>query len=195
MDDNYYERMLYSRTTRGFSLAELLLALLILGSIATFTIPKVITASNNSKKHAIIKESIATLNEVTYLGVITIELQPNTVDSYYTSKINAVKACPNDAVAEGCWLASVPSALASDRTEPGVVMHNGSWIAGFESFSDNIEHITMDWNGATGPNLEGDDQICLRVVFGPNAGDRPGTVVAKPDNPTSVSMFKTIFSQ
>ncbi|MEB3286156.1 MAG: prepilin-type N-terminal cleavage/methylation domain-containing protein [Vampirovibrionales bacterium] len=46
---------------KGFTLAELLIALAILGVIATFTIPKVLTAQANSKNNAIAKEA-ATLS-------------------------------------------------------------------------------------------------------------------------------------
>ena len=45
----------------GFTLAELLIALLILGEIATFTIPKIITAQANTKYNAIAKEDLSTV--------------------------------------------------------------------------------------------------------------------------------------
>jgi prepilin-type N-terminal cleavage/methylation domain-containing protein len=41
---------------RGFTLAELLIALLIVAEIATFTIPKVLTSSANSQNKSIAKE-------------------------------------------------------------------------------------------------------------------------------------------
>jgi prepilin-type N-terminal cleavage/methylation domain-containing protein len=44
---------------KGFTLAELLIALAILGVIATFTIPKVITAQQNSTYNAKAKEAIS----------------------------------------------------------------------------------------------------------------------------------------
>jgi prepilin-type N-terminal cleavage/methylation domain-containing protein len=46
---------------KGFTLAELLIALLIIGEIATFTIPKVLTAQQNNQYNAIAKETISTL--------------------------------------------------------------------------------------------------------------------------------------
>lgn len=46
----------------GFTLAELLIALAILGVFATFTIPKILTAQQNSQKSAAAKEVIAAVS-------------------------------------------------------------------------------------------------------------------------------------
>lgn len=48
---------------RGFTLAELLIALAILGVIATFTIPKVLTAQQNQQKIAAATETLAMVSE------------------------------------------------------------------------------------------------------------------------------------
>ena len=50
----------YSRP--GFTLAELLIALVILGVIATFTIPKVLVTQQNQRSVAIAKEDMAALS-------------------------------------------------------------------------------------------------------------------------------------
>lgn len=47
------------KSVLGFTLAELLIALLILGEIATFTIPKIITAQANGRYNAVAKETIS----------------------------------------------------------------------------------------------------------------------------------------
>lgn len=46
-----------SRVYLGFTLAELLISLAILGVIATFTIPKIIKAQQDAKFNAIAKEA------------------------------------------------------------------------------------------------------------------------------------------
>lgn len=48
----------------GFTLSELLVALAILGVIATFTIPKVLEGSNSSRYNAIVEEAAASLSAI-----------------------------------------------------------------------------------------------------------------------------------
>ena len=52
-------KTLILRHFTGFTLAELLIALVILGIMATFTIPKVLQSQTNEKRIAISKETIA----------------------------------------------------------------------------------------------------------------------------------------
>ena len=49
-------------TSTGFTLAELLIALAILGVIATFTIPKILTSQANSQRNAIAKEVMSMIS-------------------------------------------------------------------------------------------------------------------------------------
>jgi prepilin-type N-terminal cleavage/methylation domain-containing protein len=51
-----------ARASKGFTLAELLIALAILGVIATFTIPKILSSSQNGQNTSIAKEVGAMVN-------------------------------------------------------------------------------------------------------------------------------------
>jgi len=180
----------------GFSLAELLLALLILGQIATFTIPKVLTAQQNAQKMATFRQEIATLSELAYLGVLQGKLSADNVYEYYRDNMNYIKKCTTNSTTQGCWDAVQGDGIGSaNDTEPGFVAHSGASVVGFDN-GGTVEHEQMiiDWNGAKGPNLHGDDQIYLRIMFEDFGGAKAGTVVAKPDEPLSVALYNSIFA-
>jgi prepilin-type N-terminal cleavage/methylation domain-containing protein len=63
--------------TRGFTLAELLIALAILGVIATFTIPKVLQSQQDTKAKAVAKELASAVS-----GAFMAYKQQRTVDQY-----------------------------------------------------------------------------------------------------------------
>lgn len=193
------------RDQSGFSLAELLLVLLILGNIATFTIPKVLSAQQSSQKEAVIKETIAALSEVTYIAMVTndSELTPANFYDYYSTRINAVKLCDGDMDAQGCWDWDFGSPDAFQFH--GFVMHNGAVLGSFNNCCDlsgdqegNL--ITMDWNGADGPNIFGDDQFDLIISWGsetitawPGETYKPGTVGPNQASAASVALFNEVF--
>lgn len=183
----------------GFTLAELLIALAIMGVIATFTIPKVLSSQNNAKKNALFREAIAALNDATYAGVQDHSLVKGASfwndDTYLLNSINAYKKCANASVG-GCWTVAEPSGV-NQITQPGVVLHNGVAIAGFGPSPITQDHnqVIIDWNGAELPNVEGDDQIVVRLCYGSCfSGQRTGTVIGDPLYPTSVTLFNDIFT-
>jgi prepilin-type N-terminal cleavage/methylation domain-containing protein len=173
--------------SKGFTLAELLIALAILGEIATFTIPKILSSQQNSQRIAVFKETIGALSEITYYGYLQGDLTTSNVTSYYASKLNTVKICSTNSFTQGCW--SHPGG----DTEPGFVLHNGATLTGFNNTGPG-NGISMDWNGAAGPNIEGQDIIQLQICFGSPCwyGARAGTVWTY--SATSETMFQTIFN-
>lgn len=145
----------------GFTLAELLISLAILGIIATFTIPKVLNSQADSQRVSVFKECYSVLSEVLYNSrLYNADLSTDTaVKNYFTSSINAVKLCPNDQLAEGCCTASMAYCNAG---EGAVVMHNGAIIYSINLETNKISPI-IDWNGEEGPNQQGEDILILMV--------------------------------
>jgi prepilin-type N-terminal cleavage/methylation domain-containing protein len=66
---------MFGKHRTGFTLAELLIALAILGVIATFTIPKVLYAQQNAKYNAIAKEAMSTISaayqQAQFAGIVS----------------------------------------------------------------------------------------------------------------------------
>jgi type II secretory pathway pseudopilin PulG len=58
--------LLRKRLASGITMVELLIALLILAEIATFTIPKVLTATGMNTRYAEAQEVLATMTDLTY---------------------------------------------------------------------------------------------------------------------------------
>ncbi len=145
---------------KGFTLAELLVSLLILGEIATFTIPKILASQQNGMKKAILKETIATLEQIKY-EEIDIGGSTDSSTNIFLDNINAVKVCKTNTQTQGCY---------SYNTYPGAVLHNGAILASFDGWVPNwgspgcyVDGILIDWNGDSGPNLDGDDRLSLII--------------------------------
>jgi prepilin-type N-terminal cleavage/methylation domain-containing protein len=163
-----------SDSSLGFTLAELLIALAILGVIATFAIPKVLLSQANQKRNAVLKEVIGMLSDIEYQGWITKQVTTSTqFQSWYFSKINAVKLCNSNSLSEGCWTSAQGDPAPSARNEPGVILANGAYVVGMDSDpgdDDGAGHVSntilIDWNGPDGPNLTGQDQLSVYVCYG-----------------------------
>lgn len=159
-------RNLRSPRKDGFTLSELLIALAILGIIAIFTIPKILMTTQDSRKQAILKETLATIMQIQQDGMRAGQLTPSNNDVYFKSKLNAIKIC-TQATTEGCWT----SAAFGNTNEDGAQLANGAQLAGFDNGTDYgsgrwANAITIDWNGSAGPNLIGDDIIKVWYCYG-----------------------------
>lgn len=190
----------WTKPEKGFTLAELLSVMMILGVIMTFTIPKVLAASDDSRKKTVFREAIASINAIIYNGNITGQLQKGAADVYILNHINAIKICQTDSSAQGCYAQGF-SPFPAELTEPGVVLAGGAAIIGvsdgYDAGNDQWEDgLLIDWNGNDGPNVHGEDQIWLKVCYGPQkclSDIRPGQVMAF--DPPSVDLYKEIFSR
>jgi prepilin-type N-terminal cleavage/methylation domain-containing protein len=143
---------------RAFTLSELLIAVAVLGFIATFAIPKVLTAVEEHRKVTVFKESYGIVSQaIDKLFIEGIDGNIGHVAMYAKLQeyIAAVKYCPNNALTEGCRTTT----LSGWEVRPAMVLQNGAvvHISIYDptvSWPSNIE-FELDYNGDAGPNTAG----------------------------------------
>ena len=149
----------------GFTLSELLIALAILGVIATFTIPKVLQSQADQATKAKFLETYAALSEVNYFL-----FQNSIPESNYLQtlqeRMNATRFC-TDGLAEGCSPTST-NGTNYQLSSPSFLMPNGVMVGDLVdggSALDRWDGVFIDLNGVEGPNLLGQDQFKFMLNY------------------------------
>lgn len=181
----------------GFTLAELLIALLILGVISAFTIPKILANQQNQEKKAVMRETIAALSEVIYTGKMKGEITTSNAFQYVLDHVNALKLCPTNSLTEGCAVAAM-----YQETTPGFTLPNGAWVSVNSAVETDVKRMHIDWNGSDGPNAWGPTGDTIHVLGGitnttyanGRGPVRPGTVVAWDDSSSNWDFWESIFN-
>jgi prepilin-type N-terminal cleavage/methylation domain-containing protein len=127
----YHQRSEY---LAGFTLAELLISLGILGIIATFTISKILTSSQEGKYDAMAKEAAATIaqayQEHKRLGLVSANTSPADLFQY----INYVRMDTSTQIDSHQGVADAQC----DGTSPCVLMHNGGILMAKRTTCDDF---------------------------------------------------------
>jgi competence protein ComGC len=178
---------------KGFTLAELLIILLILAEIATFTIPKILYTYQQQQKIAIFKETIAALSASVYNFCISPASSSNPNPYLYTiGVINSVKQCPTNSLTEGC----TTNLAGGDFSEPGFTLHNGALITGLRNSSQPREVVEVDWNGNAGANTNGDDEIKIAINYTQATvynGAEECRIAPFSGDAASITLYQTVF--
>jgi prepilin-type N-terminal cleavage/methylation domain-containing protein len=155
-------RILFYRLTflpnfwrRAFTLSELLIAVAILGLIATFTIPKVLVSVRNTQDKAIAKETVATIHSVLFEGWQNGSINANTLDSdvltVLQQKLNATSYCTST-----CSTMASPAYPYGDTFDRNVfTFGSGATLTlwGVDGTARNWLLVFIDINGPIkGPN-------------------------------------------
>jgi prepilin-type N-terminal cleavage/methylation domain-containing protein len=117
--------------SKGFTLAELLIALAILGVIATFTIPKILDSSQNSKLSSIAKETASMISgayssyKQTTTPTWNMMATPTNLTQYlnYVSQDTTTTAANFQTPASGTNFTENCAAAT-----PCLVLHNGAYL-------------------------------------------------------------------
>lgn len=158
---------------KGFTLAELLIALALLGIIAAFTIPKVLQATGNQEATAKIRETISTMEQAYYNLAMQNQL---TIGSTLYDNIapNMNSADQGAAAVPASVLAATHPCVVAPLSAGGngwIQFQNGAVITGLASgvvldalAFNNAAHgpaanyrLCIDFNGDANPNQFGQD--------------------------------------
>jgi prepilin-type N-terminal cleavage/methylation domain-containing protein len=121
---------------QGFTLAELLVALLILGEISTFTIPKIITAQQNKSRVAAAKEACAAVDQVYYQYMLNNTVDPNAFTlEQLIPNINYVQQITNGSTVDNAVGYTGTQSCGSSVT--CLKMHTGGILFWFKNLTIN----------------------------------------------------------
>jgi prepilin-type N-terminal cleavage/methylation domain-containing protein len=95
------------KTRKGFTLAEVLVTLTIIGVIAALTIPALLQGTNQAEYKTALKKAVATLNQAIVMGIAQTSTDPSNCDNcgsggnatalayYFISKLNVISQTTN----------------------------------------------------------------------------------------------------
>jgi len=182
--NRWYYSMLPPKIAKGFTLAEILITLLIVGTVASLVIPALIAETQNAELKAAWKKSFAEISQATIKMTIdnggslkNVFSDNNSVRDEYLLYLNHIKIC-NDASNEGCWHASKKWHYLNGQDEPPLngpaFISNNGYLFRFKlndpaCLSPAGEYTRcagfyIDINGFKGPNTAGRDIFAVSVL-------------------------------
>ena len=187
----------------GFTLAEVLITLVIIGVIGALTVPALIQNTQKQEYVSALKKAYSVLSQVTN-QIIADEGKPfgdggwvynnNTVYNLYRRYLNSAKECN---AANGCFPPEVYKGLTGGNTYnysggylKKLILADGM-IVGFDpNMANGVGRIQVDINGAKKPNTWGRDMFQLYIPDSGLTPVFPGSSCDKTDCNTSVTGYQ-----
>ncbi len=166
---------------KGFTLAEVLIALAVIGVIAAITIPNLMAAYRKQviitklkKVYSIFSDAtnrslmenggIITSNYCTYVYNLCLE---DVHDLVMVPHVKFLKYCPANTSGDNCPFRNSPSLYGGmhpfTSSTAGYLLDDGTWI-GIWNWDNVGTMIVIDVNGSLAPNKYGQDAFVLRLT-------------------------------
>lgn len=126
----------------GFTLAELLIALAILGVIAVFTIPKVLQSQQSSASNAVAKEALGTLSAAFSAYQLNNSLSASTKSADLTPYLNYVKM-GTTTVLDHVGGTPYGANDTCSNSKPCFQLHNGAMLMMYDTNFCNTSNISF----------------------------------------------------
>lgn len=143
----------------GFTLAELLICLAILGEIATFTIPKLLSSQQDQRFNAIAKEVAGTLASAYQVYFVTNAVTASTNCSSLTPYLNYAKVDTTsriDSEQGGTYVDCSDSSIECFRLHNGAILWDAKTNVDFGGVSDlNAIYFLVDPDGVYSNSTNG----------------------------------------
>ena len=115
----------------GFTLTELLVSLTVIGLIAAFAVPKIMTDTTRTQTRMQLKEGLNTIESLVMQGFADGDIVENSTESVTTYVMdhvrNVKRICRTSARAEGC-AGPTASLHWNNGAGPGILLNNGGLI-------------------------------------------------------------------
>jgi prepilin-type N-terminal cleavage/methylation domain-containing protein len=159
---------LVSKRHFGFTLAELLIALAILGEIATFTIPKILTSQQSAASRAKAKEAAGMIAETYQLYKMNNTVTSSTTPLAIVQYMNYVRLETNSQID----FMPGNSSINCDSGSPCVVLHNGgllyaqNWVSFGGTNATNAVEFVFDPDGVySGTTADGPSKSVQFILY------------------------------
>ncbi|MDD3150361.1 MAG: prepilin-type N-terminal cleavage/methylation domain-containing protein, partial [Candidatus Gastranaerophilales bacterium] len=148
----------------GFTLAETLIVIAIIGIIASIVTPMLFGTTSDAELKAKWKKIYADLSQVTQLivvnngGSLNGFFEHNTdVKNAFAEKLNIIKEC-SDSTADGCWHEAnnwhfLNGTNGTNNNKPGLILNNGVLLV-LWSKSVNCSNPVGDYTRCAGMNID-----------------------------------------
>jgi len=171
--------MFNMRNKTGFTLAEVLITLLIVGVIASIVIPGLIANTQQAEYKAAWKKAFASLNQATLR--LSQENAGNLTGTYttddlltnaYCSYLNCIKVCATGSSLGNCWTSTAKSLGGNPvgwSNNAGAILNDGTLLRLGASIGTNatigaFSAISIDVNGFKEPNTIGKDVFYVWIL-------------------------------